>query len=115
MSDTDLCPSCGGDCGVGECESYPDTTIAPPGDLTSGDWDDKACEHEHDESCYDYQGFYSCTHAHYCVCGQCGCPGYCDDHQTYNLRPSETGGPLERDGIPTGEAVRLAAGGDPGE
>ena len=20
------------------------------------------------------------------------CPGYCDDHQTYNLRPAETGG-----------------------
>lgn len=29
------------------------------------------------------------------ICGRCGtqnCPGYCDDYQTYNLRPAETGG-----------------------
>lgn len=25
-------------------------------------------------------------------CGQTNCPGYCDDYQTYNLRPGETGG-----------------------
>jgi hypothetical protein len=25
-------------------------------------------------------------------CGELGCPGYCDDYQTYNLRPAETGG-----------------------
>jgi hypothetical protein len=25
-------------------------------------------------------------------CGGCGCPGYCDDYVTYNLRPGETGG-----------------------
>lgn len=25
-------------------------------------------------------------------CGEPGCPGYCDDYQTYNLRPEETGG-----------------------
>lgn len=25
-------------------------------------------------------------------CGTPGCPGYCDDYQTYNLRPGETGG-----------------------
>jgi hypothetical protein len=24
-------------------------------------------------------------------CGEPGCPGYCDDYQTYNLRPDETG------------------------
>ena len=24
-------------------------------------------------------------------CGEPGCPGYCDDYQTYNLRPGETG------------------------
>lgn len=29
------------------------------------------------------------------ICGNCSmpnCPGYCDDYQTYNLRPGETGG-----------------------
>jgi hypothetical protein len=25
------------------------------------------------------------------ACGTPGCPGYCDDYQTYNLRPDETG------------------------
>lgn len=25
-------------------------------------------------------------------CGKPSCPGYCDDYQTYNLRPAETGG-----------------------
>lgn len=55
-------------------------------------WDDEPCEHEHDEECYDYQGFYVCRHTHCGGCGGCTCPGYCDDYQTYNLRPAETGG-----------------------
>ncbi len=31
-------------------------------------------------------------HEHCFNCGVCGCAGYCDDYQTYNLRPAETGG-----------------------
>jgi hypothetical protein len=54
------------------------------------DWE--PCSHDHDEGCYDYQGFFRCQHQHCFACGACGCPGYCDDYQTYNLRPSETGG-----------------------
>ena len=46
-----------------------------------GDWE--PCSHDHDEDCYDQHCF---------NCGGCGCPGYCDDYQTYNLRPAETGG-----------------------
>lgn len=51
--------------------------------------DDEPCEHDCDaDGCdYDY-----CTHQHCFACGECGCPGYCDDYQTYNLRPAETGG-----------------------
>ena len=56
------------------------------------DLDDEACDHDHDEECYDYQGFLACHHQHCWNCGGCGCPGYCDDYQTYNLRPEETGG-----------------------
>lgn len=58
------------------------------------DDDDESCHHEHDENCYDDQGYASyCSHQHCFACGGCDCPGYCDDHQTYNLRPpSETGG-----------------------
>jgi hypothetical protein len=48
--------------------------------------DDEPCYHEHDEECYDYQGFYVCRHYHCAGCGGCQCPGYCDDYQTYNLR-----------------------------
>jgi hypothetical protein len=56
------------------------------------DWDDEPCEHEHDEECYDYNGFDVCLRQHCMNCGGCRCPGYCDDYQTYNLRPAETGG-----------------------
>jgi hypothetical protein len=38
---------------------------------------DGECE-QHQEPCFG--------------CGEIGCPGYCDDYQTYNLRPAETGG-----------------------
>lgn len=55
----------------------------------------ETCYHEHDEDCYDYQGFYACRHYHCIGCGGCQCPGYCDDYQTYNLRPAETGGESE--------------------
>jgi hypothetical protein len=54
------------------------------------DWE--PCDHDHDEDCYDYQGFFACRHQHCLNCGGCSCPGYCDDYQTYNLRPDETGG-----------------------
>jgi hypothetical protein len=47
------------------------------------------CTHECDEECDWDEG---CRHEHCWNCGGCGCPGYCDDYQTYNLRPAETGG-----------------------
>lgn len=56
------------------------------------DWDDEPCYHDCDEECEDYQGFSACSHEHCSACGGCQCPGYCDDYQTYNLRPAETGG-----------------------
>jgi hypothetical protein len=60
------------------------------------DWDDEPCRHDCDEECEDYQGFDVCRHSHCPDCDGCECPGYCDDHQTYNLRPfSETGGPAD--------------------
>jgi len=54
----------------------------------NGDWDVEPCEHDHDEECYDEaDGRPShCLHEHCWSCGGCGCPGYCDDYQTYNLR-----------------------------
>jgi hypothetical protein len=91
MSDTDQCPTCGGDCGTTECESLAGANAEAQADGFD-DFDDEPCQHDHDEDCYDYQGFLACRHEHYCVCGVCGCAGYCDDHQTYNLRPAETGG-----------------------
>jgi hypothetical protein len=61
-----------------------------------GDWDElddyEPCEHEHDEECYGPNDEWWCTHQHCMNCGGCRCPGYCDDYQTYNLRPDETGG-----------------------
>lgn len=48
------------------------------------DWE--PCEHDCDEDCDP------CLHEHCWKCGGCGCPGYCDDYQSYNLRPEETGG-----------------------
>jgi hypothetical protein len=61
------------------------------GDVDDYYWDG-SCQHDHDDDCYDYQGFFSCRHMHCVNCGECQCAGYCDDYQTYNLRPSETGG-----------------------
>lgn len=92
MSVTDLCPTCGGDCGTSECETLAEANTDARAEGFD-DFDDEPCEHEHDEDCYDYQGFYACTHQHCGGCGRCDCAGYCDDHQTYNVRPpAETGG-----------------------
>lgn len=67
--------------------------IADEGDnAEADDFDDEPCDHDHDEECYDHQGFLACRHQHCWNCGGCNCPGYCDDYQTYNLRPDETGG-----------------------
>jgi hypothetical protein len=88
VSDTDQCARCGGDCGTSECESDIDQTAAEL--ALEDDWE--PCHHDCDEDCYDYQGFWQCQHQHCFACGGCGCAGYCDDHQTYNLRPGETGG-----------------------
>ncbi len=54
------------------------------------DWE--PCDHDHDENCHDLQDYLECHHEHCFNCGVCGCAGYCDDYQTYNLRPAETGG-----------------------
>jgi len=67
------------------------------------DWE--PCDHDHGEGCYDYQGFFACRHMHCMNCGGCGCPGYCDDYQTYNFRPEETGGaPVNAAATETAEA-----------
>lgn len=73
--------TCPHDCGITGC-----ARTAP---VIDDDWDDEPCEHDcFEDGCdEDY-----CTHSHCMNCGGCGCPGYCDDHQTYNLRPAETGG-----------------------
>lgn len=91
MSDTDLCPTCGGDCGTGYCESLAEAQAQARAEGFD-DLYDEPCEHDCDEDCYDECDEWVCTHQHCMNCGGCGCPGYCDDHQTYNLRPSETGG-----------------------
>jgi hypothetical protein len=51
-------------------------------------WDDELCDHECFDNCDENiaEGGYYCHHELCLHCGQCGCPGYCDDHQTYNLR-----------------------------
>lgn len=67
-------------------------TEAGVADDYDDDWDDEACEHEHDEECFGPDDEDWCTHQHCLNCGGCQCPGYCDDYQTYNLRPEETGG-----------------------
>jgi hypothetical protein len=67
-------------------------------------YDDDMCpECAHDEPCRCYDE-YECP-----SCGTPGCPGYCDDYQSYNLRPEETGGDPDddrwqefKDGVATG-------------
>jgi hypothetical protein len=91
VSATDLCATCGGDCPVGDCETLAEANDAARAAGFDG-LDYEPCEHDCDEDCEDYQGFNICSHSHCMNCGGCGCPGYCDDHRTYNLRPDETGG-----------------------
>lgn len=91
MSDTDLCARCGGDCGTSECESDASRLDQQAAELAlEDDWE--PCSHDCDEDCYNDYGERKCRHQHCFACGGCGCPGYCDDYQTYNLRPGETGG-----------------------
>jgi hypothetical protein len=63
--------------------------------LYDDDFDYEPCEHDCFEAGCDEDGLgdFHCLHQHCGNCGGCGCPGYCDDYQTYNLRPDETGGP----------------------
>lgn len=102
MSDTDQCTRCGGDCGMSNCpecggcentgvQPCPACQSGPVGILSDGDWDDEPCDHDCTEDCYDECDEPDCHHQHCFNCGGCNCPGYCDDYQTYNLRPDETG------------------------
>jgi hypothetical protein len=71
--------------------SYDDDLAREPEDAGDDDfWD--ACTHDCDDRCYDELDEHKCRHEHCWKCGGCCCPGYCDDYQTYNLRPDETGG-----------------------
>jgi len=79
-------------------DAFKDRVTAPgcsdrkgDGSMPDDDYDDY-CGHVCDEECEDEQGYGRCRHQHCFACGECGCPGYCDDYQTYNLRPAETGG-----------------------
>lgn len=49
--------------------------------------DDDICPDCCEEPCVCYERDSPCP-----SCGSPGCPGYCDDHDTYNLRFGETGG-----------------------
>jgi len=82
----------------------PDDDLAGEAD----DYDDEPCYHDHDEECEDEWGYTSCSHRHCFACGGCQCPGYCDDYQTYNLRPAETGGGPDADAALTGEGKTSA-------
>jgi len=100
MSDTPACNICN-DTRIVQCAEqdgsglYEQACPEPVHDDAGAADDWEPCDHDHDEDCYDYQGFFACRHQHCWNCGGCGCPGYCDDYQTYNLRPSETGGAAE--------------------
>ncbi len=89
--------------GAGDSEQYtllvgepgtgwnPETAAADAGDEDDSG-DEEYCEHDcGNEGCYE-DGDGRCRHQHCWNCGGCRCPGYCDDYQTYNLRPAETGG-----------------------
>jgi hypothetical protein len=58
-------------------------------------YDDDLCPDCCEEPCRCYEADQTCD-----LCGTPGCPGYCDDYQTYNLRPEETGG-AEADPVTT--------------
>jgi len=70
--------------------------MAPETELDAYD-DYEPCSHICEDYCEDYcddenGSGAGCMHQHCVNCGGCDCPGYCDDYQTYNLRPAETGG-----------------------
>ena len=77
MSNTDLCARCGGDCGMSTCTECGGCENTGPGGTfrecpacqinrtaawlaLEDDWE--PCDHEHDEDCYDGQGFSRCHH-----------------------------------------------------
>ena len=77
----------------GSCDAGLPMPCTCPAD--AADDGDGVCEHDCDEVC-ELEG---CNHQHCWACGECGCAGYCDDYQTYNLRPAETGGqPAPKEG-----------------
>jgi hypothetical protein len=92
VSSTDQCARCGGDCGTSQCEDEPADIDQAAAELVLEGDDWEPCEHDCDENCYDDFDNWDCHHRHCFACGGCNCPGYCDDYQTYNLRPAETGG-----------------------
>jgi hypothetical protein len=56
-------------------------------------YDDDMCQ-----DCCEPDGRCTCDDEYECPsCGTPGCPGYCDDYTTYNLRPDETGGEPDPD------------------
>ena len=61
----------------------------------------------YDDYCEDCASGDGCwEHGNPCQgCGELTCPGYCDDYQTYNLRPAETGGAAEATGTVLHELV----------
>jgi hypothetical protein len=81
--------TCPHDCGITGCAQSPKASEVADYD---DEYADQTCFHDHDEECEDEWGYTNCSHQHCFACGGCQCPGYCDDYQTYNLRPAETGG-----------------------
>jgi hypothetical protein len=94
-ADAPVCKICN-DTGMVQCAEQDGTGVyeqACPEPVHDGepvDWE--PCEHDHGDDCYDDLEELNCYHEHCSNCGGCNCPGYCDDYQTYNLRPEETGG-----------------------
>jgi len=90
-----VCKICN-DTGMVQCAEQDGSGVyeqACPEPVHDGEPDDwEPCRHDCDEDCFDEYDRPDCRHEHCFNCGGCGCPGYCDDYQTYNLRPAETGG-----------------------
>ena len=69
-----------------------DDDFEPADECDGADYDGEHdyLDEPHDDECYDEDtGELRCF---ICKCGSHHCAGYCDDYQTYNLRPAETGG-----------------------
>jgi hypothetical protein len=79
------CPRCGK--WYCQCPDDDRSMTGPGVDVDEDPFDWEPCEHYCDDDCGEH-----CYHEHCFNCGGCRCPGYCDDYQTYNLRPEETGG-----------------------